>query len=230
MLVSHRWGFIFLKTTKTAGTSVEISLSRYLGPDDVITPISPADEEIRRACGGRGPQHHDRALQWREHDATALLRWARDRARPRVPVFWNHMPAATARAALGDEVWTSYLKFAFVRNPWDRVVSHHFHRRSQHPDETLAGTIDRTDPARNYGIVTIDGAVAVDVVGRYERLADDLHAICARIGLDFDGWLPQAKSGFRPDRRPYRELYRPAEAERVAQACAAEIACFGYEF
>ena len=27
MIVSHRWKFIFLKTTKTAGTSLELALS-----------------------------------------------------------------------------------------------------------------------------------------------------------------------------------------------------------
>ena len=40
MIISHQLQLIFVKTRKTAGTSIEIALSRYAGPDDVITAIS----------------------------------------------------------------------------------------------------------------------------------------------------------------------------------------------
>jgi hypothetical protein len=39
MIISHKHKFIFFKTKKTAGTSIEIALSKYRGPDDVITPF-----------------------------------------------------------------------------------------------------------------------------------------------------------------------------------------------
>ena len=48
MILSHRYRYLFLKTNKTAGTSIEIALSKFCGPDDIITPISPEDEAIRR--------------------------------------------------------------------------------------------------------------------------------------------------------------------------------------
>ena len=57
MIASHQHRFIFLKTRKTAGTSVEIALSKVCGPDDIITEISPEDEELRQAAGGRPPQN-----------------------------------------------------------------------------------------------------------------------------------------------------------------------------
>ncbi len=31
MIISHRHSFVFVKTTKTAGTSVEIALSKHCG-------------------------------------------------------------------------------------------------------------------------------------------------------------------------------------------------------
>ena len=44
MIISHEHKFIFLKTRKTAGTSIELALSQLCGPNDIITPISPNDE------------------------------------------------------------------------------------------------------------------------------------------------------------------------------------------
>ena len=59
MIVSHEHRFIFLKTKKTAGTSLELALSQLCGPDDVITPVAETDEALR--AGGRGAQN------WRLH-------------------------------------------------------------------------------------------------------------------------------------------------------------------
>jgi len=48
VIISHKHRFIFLKTKKTASTSIEISLSRYCGENDVITPIELKDEKERK--------------------------------------------------------------------------------------------------------------------------------------------------------------------------------------
>ena len=47
MLISHKYKFIFIKTFKVSGTSMEIALSRYLNDNDVITPLNLEDELIR---------------------------------------------------------------------------------------------------------------------------------------------------------------------------------------
>ena len=41
MIISHEHKFIFVKTEKTAGTSMEVYLSTHCGPLDVVTPIIP---------------------------------------------------------------------------------------------------------------------------------------------------------------------------------------------
>ena len=40
MIVSHKHKFIFLKTKKTAGTSIELALTKLCGDDDIITPLT----------------------------------------------------------------------------------------------------------------------------------------------------------------------------------------------
>ena len=72
MIVSHRLRLIFVKTRKTASTSVEIALARFCGDADIITRDTPADQALRDSLSVRGPQHeygiplrHYRAADWR---------------------------------------------------------------------------------------------------------------------------------------------------------------------
>lgn len=58
MILSHQHRFIFLKTNKTAGTSIEIALSQFCGPDYIIMPIPRKDELIREELSFRGPQNY----------------------------------------------------------------------------------------------------------------------------------------------------------------------------
>ena len=38
-----------------------------------------------------------------------------------------HIPAKYLRSVVSEEIWNTYYKFAFIRNPWDRLVSlYHF--------------------------------------------------------------------------------------------------------
>ena len=43
MIISHKKKFIFVKTQKVSGTSMEIALSHSLGRKDVITPLNLED-------------------------------------------------------------------------------------------------------------------------------------------------------------------------------------------
>ena len=58
----------------------------------------------------------------------------------------------------------------------------------------------------DFHIYTINGAIAVNFVGRYENLVNDLARACAEINLPFDGWLPRAKGFYRKNRLSYYNL------------------------
>ena len=227
MLISHEHRFIFLRTRKTAGTSIGIALSRYCGPDDVITPDSPDDERIREEVAGpaRNYRRPARLREVRPRDVGAVLKMRRW---PQRQLYWNHMPARMIRDHVGAEVWDGYFKFCFVRNPWDQAVSMHRWAVSQGNDLTLARCIERPLPIPNWKVYTIRDEIAVDFVGRYERIGEDLAEACRRIGVDYDGWMPRAKSSGRPV--SYREAYTPELVEAVRTRHRREIEHFGYEF
>lgn len=228
MIVSHEHRFIFLKTAKTAGTSIEIALSGFCGPRDVITEIEDSDETIRRGLGLRGPQNF--RLPYSKFETMDWLRFVGRRARPQ---FFNHIPAAAARHLLGDETWTTYFKFAVERNPFDKVVSAYFYinRSRPRPWPPLSEWVC-SDPGayvRGFDIYAIAGHVAVDRVLRYEHLGPGLGEVAHRLGLP-PIELPDAKRGFRTDRRPYQELLDEDARRWVEVAYAREIALLGYEF
>lgn len=228
MIVSHKHKFIFLKTRKTAGTSMEIALSEFCGDDDIISPISPEDEVLRQERQFRGPQRHYLPLrQYRPLDwAHLLLRGERG-------IHFNHSPAQLLRQRLGSQMWDSYFKFCVERNPWDKAVSlYYYMTRDCTSRPTLLKFLTGVSQQRlsNFGIYSIDQEVAVDYVARYEDLANEVPRLAERLGLSGRLILPEAKRGIRKDRQHYSELMGPAERDIVSRVCAAEIKLFNYHF
>ena len=213
MIASHAHRFIFLKTRKTAGTSIEISLSKVCGPDDIITEISPEDEELRKAAGGRGPQNF---------------------ASPPLPrKAYNHMGAKAAREVVGAEVWRDYFTFAIERNPWDAVVSLYYWKYKDLPRlpdfDAYVNEIWIEQLSNNRRMYRIRGKMAVDRVLRYESLDEDLQDVWRQLDLPGTPDLPRAKGNARPAGH-YRDLYSPASRDRVGDVFADTIEAFGYEF
>jgi hypothetical protein len=230
MIISHKHRFIFLKTRKTAGTSIELALSQLCGPDDVITPMSPNDEPIR--AGGRGPQNWRVHGWWQSKRPLFQRYWFRANAGDYG--YYNHMPAKEVRALLNDDkVWRNYFKFTFERNPWDRQVSaYHFrYRRTDNPPP-FSRYMHRKRRAwiNNYEIYSIDGDPCVDFVGKFESLTADFRQALTEIGLAFDQELPRAKGNYRRSQKHYRDYYDDETRSIVDDWYAPEIRLLAYEF
>jgi len=230
MILSHKYKFIFLKTNKTAGTSIEIALSKFCGPDDIITPISKKDEKTRQALGYRGPQNYAAPpWQYSTADVYRFLRYREKKHR-----FYNHISGREVRARIGPEIWDHYYKFCVERNPWDRVVSLYYfvHRKEPRPDirEFLASPIVNILKERGIELYTIGGNIAVDRVCRYESLAEELETIRKHLGLPEPLELPRAKSEFRPAKVDYRQQLDQTTRNQIADIFRQEIEWFGYRY
>ena len=176
MLISHRHRFVFLKTRKTAGTSVEMALQPFCLPDAAPpvpewTQAIVSDEGI---VGSRiaAPERSEESRRW-----------------------FNHMGATQIAQQMGHALFEDYLKVATVRDPFERTVSL-FHwmarndpaaamswpeRRSRFRDWVLGG---RWHDDRE--ITHHDGVYCVELAIRYENLTEDLDRAAERIGLDDD--------------------------------------------
>ncbi len=137
-----------------------------------------------------------------------------------------------------------YFKFAFVRNPWDWLVSR-YHWSKEHQDlfdfsfaefiRRLDHGIPLSDQAEwleNIALrpqidrLTVDGQIAVDFIGRFENLQGDFNEICARLGIRA-GILENV---FKTAHRRYTEYYDDEQRSIVERLYAADIAAFDYRY
>jgi len=236
MIISHEHRFIFLKTKKTAGTAIEAALSELCGPRDVITPYREESEAERK---GLAPQNYriDHPLKPKRPLLKRLLMRPERYYHPSVG-YYEHMPAATVRAYVGEEVWRSYFKFAFDRNPWDRQVSWYLYKtkskRTRPSFERFMASRKRAY-VNNHEIYledgTLSGGLAVDFLGRYESLEEDLNRALEMAGVKRRLSVPRVNvTPNRDEARGYRSYYSDATRELVAAWYAPEIALLGYGF
>jgi hypothetical protein len=173
MLCSHKKKFIYLKTLKTAGTSVEIFFEKYCHPLETYSENHATNELITEdgIIGYRG-------------------------SKPDLERFYNHMPAAKVRELLGESIWNSYYKFCVIRNPFDKVVSMFWMSLSEADRLNLKYgpfqivqqkfyeyTLNSSKFPLDRHIFLIDGELAVDHFIRFEFLNDDVKEVCRMLDI-----------------------------------------------
>jgi hypothetical protein len=167
----------------------------------------------------------------------------------------KHYLARELRQVYGEATWASCFKFAFVRNPWDRLVSwwsmiDDAHERSGSPRNSFFGYVQQN--ARSFEeflsrctdevldadgrkqifrnqidyLVDENGTVIVDFVGRFERLQESFDEVTARLGLKRIE-LPRLNVSRHSN---YTDYYTTAMAEEVGRRYARDIDVFGYRF
>jgi len=210
MRLSYEPGFIFIHVDKAAGSSIQIALQPYAR--------RPKDSRLRRRLTWLGTLNR-----------LGLYR---------VLEFPEHATARTVKRCLPPEMFGRFFKFAFVRNPWDRLVSRHAYllRSEDHPrhklvsrmksfEEYVGWEIRRGKMLQRDYVTDAHGRWIVDYVGYYERLHEDFAKVCARLGVRAE--LPRANPSAHKD---YRSYYPPSLRDQVAEAFRADIELFGYEF
>jgi hypothetical protein len=229
MILSHKYKFIFIKTAKTAGTSIEVFLSKQCGPTDVVTPIAPPVEGHQPRNFGGLINPIPEILQRLGKIFSALQRAVTSREK-----FYNHMPALEVKNQVPADIWNGYFKFCVERNPWDKVLSHyHMHAAREGGSLSLDEYIARGKFPINYFRYTDRSGttIIVDRVLRYENLLVELGEVFSQLNISFHGTLGvAAKSEYRTDRRPYQEVFNDEQRRIVEKAFAKEIELHGYRF
>lgn len=241
MIISYRHTFVFIKTKKTAGSSMEIALASHAGPDDVVTPLGfSQDVERNRAWPGALPRNFssDKAGELaladaiKREDKQAVKAIVREELRSAKKILANrHGSASEAREVAGNEFWRSAFKFTVERHPYEKAVSLAWFRAGSKGEfgEALEEVLE-IGGYRNFDLYTINGQLAVDFVIRYENMAADVARVEQAVGgLAILSRLALANSHQRRDRRAAREILTASQRERVQQTCREEFKMFDYE-
>jgi hypothetical protein len=164
----------------------------------------------------------------------------------------GHRTAGRYRLIFGQQRFDEYFKFAFVRNPWDRVLSAYnylkaggssvrdreFSRQHLTDFDSFGDFVRRWlrvedvhsqvhfMPQHEF-IGLDDQDIAVDFLGRYETLETDFAAVSTHLGLS-----PSLGTETRVTNRrgSYRDEYDEETRGIVSDVYARDIEMFGYEF
>lgn len=150
----------------------------------------------------------------------------------------GHISARQLRPHMSDNVWESYFKFGFVRNPFDRFVSTCFFLNRNNPDFATGAVAFMkralTMPRFRQRVLVIpqvqlltdsDGEIALDYVGRYEDLQNSYDDICEQAGIATTELGRKNPS----EHNAYAEYYDDELTELVADFYKDDLRSFSYE-
>jgi hypothetical protein len=201
MIVSYSRNFIFIKTKKTAGTTVEAVLGAACSGDDVCTLTTTKAGDVARTNGN-----------FYKH-MTA------EEAYPLIdPKFWD----AAYKVTVERHPYEKAVSQAFYKFPKHK-------KRAGGDMAEYMDWVVREGDYPGFPRWSIGGKVAVDDFIHQEKLKEDLDRVGARLGIPIPDELPQMKTRTRTDRRPAHEILTDAQKAIVYERCAKEFELLGYE-
>ena len=218
MIVSHTSNFIWIKTRKTASSSIELALGQLCSEYDFVGAFR--DNETRNL--------QDRLDIPRTRDFLGGI--------------GMHGSVSDARQFLEKDIAT-YFKFTTERNPFDKVVSLYFYytkmfREKMPSFEDWILNMPRKikgikNPSwtvcYNWPLYTENDEVMMDYIVLYEHLEEELEYVGEVIGSEIKPY--RMNTSHRPNnKRDYREFYNKKTRKAVEDYFKKEIEYFGYSF
>lgn len=169
MIYCRDLNLIFIKTKKVGGTSFEIALSKYCDDNDIITRISPEDENIREGLGFQGPVNYESLNRSEELTNLGIT-----------GDFRNHNTAEEIYQNLGYEIFSKSIKITIQRDPIDFIVSLYWFQKTGKNKKFNSLSLREWLEVQyhtvedNYKIAPIVGPKAPDIILNYSTLVNDI--------------------------------------------------------
>lgn len=198
MIISHKHKLIFIKPLKVAGTSFELALRDFCGPEDIITLCTPDDEKMSQERNKVHAQNHTNGSKYFNHVVGLDIDYSVVQTinnnccyqvnknevmvfEPNSKRYYNHIPARKIKKFIGDEIFNTYTKVSIIRNPIDYLISnYYFFNACEHMDfrEFSIQKMSTTDFDKFY---EIKDTYVIDHMIRYEKMSDDIKELEEKI-------------------------------------------------
>ncbi|MCW5515598.1 sulfotransferase family protein [Muriicola sp. Z0-33] len=208
MIISHGKKFIFIHNYKVAGTSMRQALKSH---NDQSFLKCSLDSKFKFLLGSYPKIYSSQ--------------------------FDGHSTALEIKNKIPAEVFDSYYKFGFVRNPWDWQVSLYTYmlkspNHYQHELITSLGSFEKYLDWRIHNELRLQkrffydeqNNCLVDFIGKMEQLNEDLDTIGRKLGITID--LPHLKKSRKNN--SFSQHYTERTIDLVNEAFAEDIKTFGY--
>ena len=217
-MISDKQHFIFVHIPKTGGTSIAKALLHVARPNSKVHDHVPY-----------------RVFEpWRRIDTKELI------CGRNLNVLGKKLVRKVSEERIGASSFPKYLSFAFVRNPWARVVSWYRNVMRSNTHQRRLGIPSECslrEFLENHGeqwalrpqlfwLMDADGNIGVSEIGRFESLEADFDRICQLIGIE----TPSLGHALYTGSYDYREIYDSWSRQWVADRYAKEIEIFEYSF
>ena len=204
--------FLFVHIPKTAGGSLKRALLNQC--EDAVSPNLSA--QVAQSAVSRHFAASSKSAAMTYIQCSPLRYFVTTKGHPTAALTLMLHPA-----------YRSFRKFAFVRNPFDRIVSSYEYSRQQLGYEGsfsqyVGNCHVHLQPQVNF--IFLYRKRLVDWIGRFERIDEDI--------LYLSDWLGLPKLVLsqhnRTERAPYRDYLTPSVKQRIVEAYAPDFAAFDY--
>ena len=239
MPVSHKHKIILVHIPKTGGTSIESALGMHAGKNKI--GLTPAKRQLRdyQNLFGAGIQHmtlneiknYYNTINFMNYDSFGNIKHVLDN-------IINAL-AQKQTSEIGSEIFRKYYKFAVVRNPYDRLVSHFswvdgkWHKKIEPTKDEFIEFVDsiidkklyKTDlhlvPQHAY--VEVDNLVAVDRILHVENLSEEFSSLCDELEIN-----AELKKRMASNHKDYTYYYNDEIRQKVYDIYKRDFELFGY--
>ena len=177
MIISHKYKFIFIKTRKTAGTTIEYNLSKYLGKNDIICPSEQANYLSQNYIQQTSLSKFLATLKLKNFSKKFYFK------------FTDYIHAIDIKKKIDKKIYQNYFKFCVEREPIDKSISFYFMRKnspnSNYKRKNMSWTefVNKKRFPVDTNFYTHKNRLIIDKIIRYENLETELPLILHNLGI-----------------------------------------------
>ena len=211
-IINYSKNFIFVKTNKTAGTSLEIALSKYCNEKDVISQIGN-DEKIRNELGYRSAQNHKGKLSKKINlgffigpflwliSRTPLKKFFHLRYAPLIfnpfiienNLVEEHFSISKIQKLVGEKFYENSKKITIVRNPYTQILSYYhwqLFRNKISPKTTINKFVKKESEFFFNNEISLlknlNGKINFDLIIKFEEIEEGINTLSKIINIKDD--------------------------------------------